>query len=224
MNRMNMWQRLGVVASILWIVGSLFWENHVYQERYDAAISASVREHENFCHEKYGLDGLRCYIQGVNFPEIRKPSRIRPEFWFNAFAPIFAGWLSAYPIIWTARCVLAGQKAGQKSTPRVLVFDYESILERAISKLESNNPHAREEIYARARSALSSTEFVDDNQRKTNMSKLEQAIRLVEKRSPRPIPAKGSTTLLFVTILFPGLWVMDFTSMSIYWVAPPRNL
>ena len=105
MSRLNMWQRLGIVASILWVIGSGVWENHVYQQRHSAAVEQFIRA----CKQGYPeLSATECYVRGL--AEVREPNMIRHEFWFNAFVPIFLGWLSAYPLIWVTRWVLAGRQ------------------------------------------------------------------------------------------------------------------
>jgi hypothetical protein len=104
------------------------------------------------------------------------------------------------------------------------VSDYQSLLERAISRLEWNHTEAREELYERARLALRSAQFASDKQRKDNASRLEQAIRIVELRSPKRFDPKASTYLLLISILFlPQLWTIDFTCMSLYWIGRPRK-
>jgi hypothetical protein len=50
---------------------------------------------------------------------------------------------------------------------------------------------------------------------------LEEAIRKVEEESSvRPIQTKASTALLVASILLlPAVWIIDPTSISLYWVA-----
>ncbi len=119
----------------------------------------------------------------------------------------------------------------QGGAQNVTISDYKVIIKRAISQLSSDRPDTRAAIYARARTALLSIEFVSDDRLKQNSSNLEDAISMIENEysdivdNPRlSVAKKGSTALLAFTILaLPGLWIIDFTSMSIYWVARPRK-
>ena len=99
-----MWQRLGVIASVLWIFGAVIWEDRIYERRHAAAFNSAIRA----CQERTGRTAINCYIAGED--EVEDPPRIRTQFWSNALLPILFGWLLAYPLIWIVRWVLAGRE------------------------------------------------------------------------------------------------------------------
>jgi hypothetical protein len=104
-----------------------------------------------------------------------------------------------------------------------LPHEYYVIINRAVSKLSPNSTAARQRVYDHARNALQSQLLNHDpSVIERERGALEGAIRNVEtiadlrdkeKLGPR------STGLLVASIWLPGLWAMDFTSMSLYWVA-----
>jgi hypothetical protein len=99
--------------------------------------------------------------------------------------------------------------------------EYYPLIFRAVSRLPSNDRPARQEVYDRARAALAA-QPLPAKRIKREMRALEADIRSVEK-SPHVIPgARGSTTLLVVSVFFfKILWVLDPTSMSLHWVIRP---
>jgi hypothetical protein len=97
--------------------------------------------------------------------------------------------------------------------------NYYPVIFHAVSRLPSNTPKARRELYAQARKALAAH---TDAKREHNA--LELAIRAVEK-SPKEIPGtRASTAYLILSIFFlKVLWISEPTSMSAYWVVRPWN-
>jgi hypothetical protein len=100
--------------------------------------------------------------------------------------------------------------------------DYYPLIFEAVLKLPSNTRKARLELYDHARKTLAA-QPMPAAEIKRELRALEFAIRAVEK-SPLEISGRrGSTAWLVVSMFFPVLWVMDATSMSIYWVIRPWN-
>ncbi len=127
--------------------------------------------------------------------------------------------------------------------------DYYPVIARAISQLPSDTREARQTLYDRARMALAAQLKDGQHTSKSEAKRLalEIAIRRVEERasssqSPHAIPVipnvehapkkkfrqsvaisspfhRPTTTLLIISIFFPRLWIIDFTCMSLYWVA-----
>jgi hypothetical protein len=97
--------------------------------------------------------------------------------------------------------------------------NYYPVIFRAVSRLPSNTPKARRELYTQAREALAA-----HTNSKVEHNALEWAIRAVE-RSPKEIPGtRASTASLILSIFFlKVLWIADPTSMSAYWVVRPWN-
>lgn len=122
------------------------------------------------------------------------------------------------------------QAAPQPNDPAEPPSDYYALISRAVGKLPTNNRATRRELYRRARQLLHNQ--LRDHERsyaKREWHSLEKAISIVEKtqrhklkheaRSTQDLEAR-STPLLVVSIFFLAkLWVLDFTSMSLYWVA-----
>ena len=119
------------------------------------------------------------------------------------------------------------------SEPPPPAADYRPLLLRAISQLPENNPASRAKLYERAAVALTEhlrrktpkmldshiTNETEELRRTTR--ELEREISTAERKWQAS--TKGSTALLFVAALgFPVLWVLDFTSMSLYWIARPK--
>jgi serine/threonine protein kinase len=110
------------------------------------------------------------------------------------------------------------------TAPSTTIEEYQSVVGRAVSGLADNTPQARYEIYGRARAALVSSlsgQGVADADVGREQRRLEAAIQKVERASPKPprFQERASTALLLASLIFPGFWAQDFTSMSVYWVA-----
>lgn len=99
--------------------------------------------------------------------------------------------------------------------------NYYPTIFRAVSVLPNNTREARRQLYENAREILK-TQLAGEAARLTReRGALEYAIQKVEK-SPNEIPgARASTILLIASMWFGGLWMLDATSMSLYWVVRP---
>ena len=110
-----------------------------------------------------------------------------------------------------------------RSSSNRLPHDYYVIVNRAVRKLSRNSAAARQQVYDAARKALQN-QLLDHDPSiiERERGSLEAAIRNVETvadlRDKQKIEPR-STGLLLASVCFPGLWAMDFTSMSLYWVA-----
>lgn len=104
--RLNVWQRLGAVASVLWFIGGGFW-----QRSHDTKIAADgLTSVYHLCAEASpSADVEKCMDQARAFYTATLPG------WDNtavtAIVPILLGWLLAYIVVWTTRWVLAGRRA-----------------------------------------------------------------------------------------------------------------
>jgi hypothetical protein len=126
---------------------------------------------------------------------------------------------------WRARRTL------QSAAPSV---NYHAVIARAVSEWDYDTSlakQAREIIYKRAKLRVG-FELHAQNSPELDISQqlrlLDEAIKKVElaPRRRARIAQKGSTALLvFTAIVLPRIWAIDFTSMSIYWVARlPKDL
>jgi hypothetical protein len=153
-------------------------------------------------------------------------------FWSMLIVPI-GGPILFSMIVWT----VAGFRKFDEATPQSeppshpSTVDYYAFVSRAVSELSANTAEARETLYERARTALDAQLHRQDqpmssSQIANERTALELAIRRLEKdaqiRERQQIRElkKPSTALLIASVcFFPVLWMLDFTSMSLYWVA-----
>jgi hypothetical protein len=118
-----------------------------------------------------------------------------------------------------------------ESPPRSTA-DYHSVIARAVSGLADNTPAARQILYDRARMAVAAQLHgqdppISESHIARERLALEAAIRRIEEEAsprhttrPPKVHGPASTALLIASILFLRIfWVMDFTCMSLYWVA-----
>ena len=100
--RLNIWQRAGVVASVLWAVGGgLYQRSHDLNEAAKAAFAPC------------DMDKFTDVNAFRHCGEADYASLIKDE-WMNAavvaLAPILLAWLLAYVAIWVSRWVWAGRR------------------------------------------------------------------------------------------------------------------
>jgi hypothetical protein len=96
--------------------------------------------------------------------------------------------------------------------------DYYSIITQAVLKLPDNTVEARLKLYNHARATLARQLEQEPTRIKRERRALEKSIRQVEKSSQQTYEP-ASTGLLIASIwLAGGLWVLDCTVMSAYWV------
>jgi hypothetical protein len=116
----------------------------------------------------------------------------------------------------------SGGPSATHSSPQ----EYYALISRAIGKLPINDYHSRQELYRRARELLHNQlreherSYVKRERRSLDnaISIVEQKQRIEQKQRHQFDPR--STPLLVVSIFFLAkIWVLDFTSMSLYWVA-----
>jgi hypothetical protein len=106
-----MWQRLGVVFSVLWSLGAGLWQRSQDVDRAGQAMSAMYRACSAVRASKGDFNFAPCMVQANEvFQNFLSGS------WGNvaitALAPIIAGWLLVYLVILVVRWVLAGRSAG----------------------------------------------------------------------------------------------------------------
>jgi hypothetical protein len=100
--------------------------------------------------------------------------------------------------------------------------DYVPLIERAIAKLPEKTPPHRHAVYMKARALLKSQVGDDRAEREA----LEKAISIVERaNNTQPRSSDGGTVFLVLSLLFGGIgWLVDASSMSLFWVArPPKS-
>jgi hypothetical protein len=118
--RLNGWQRIGVVASVMWVVAGGWYEFHAIQQREDAEITARAKAADRRCRETEKMledlniksapkDCLGEDLRTVNRATEAVPSReSRWKVAAVAILPIPFGWLIAYALIAIGRWIAAG--------------------------------------------------------------------------------------------------------------------
>ena len=112
MRKLNMWQRLGIVLSLLWIIGGGLW-----QRTSDVSQASSMMQSQyQPCSETasqliYGTDAAneKCMSEALKTFNIYLEDSWAKVVFF-AIAPVLLAWLLAYAFLWTARWVLAGRR------------------------------------------------------------------------------------------------------------------
>jgi hypothetical protein len=108
-------------------------------------------------------------------------------------------------------------------TPSATTHNYYALISDAVSRLEDKSEEARQAIYAKARTVLADKlQGYGRRDTQREWKALEKAIRDVEEIYN---PTKAASTIsLIASILFlPMLWIMDASSMSLYWIASLRK-
>ena len=108
--RLNLWQRLGVVASVAWVLGAMTYEYVHYRTQYELAREASISGDIETCREQFGLGPTDCYLKGQIHSFEPPEMGVRRQFWYNAILPLLLGWLAVIPLSWIANWVLAGRR------------------------------------------------------------------------------------------------------------------
>ena len=112
MRSLNIWQRLGIVVSVLWLVGGGIW-----QRTYDVDRASTMMQSQYLpCSEAASQLGAGAQVANEKcMSEALKTFNIFLEgSWGNvavfAIGPILLAWLLAYLILRTVRWVLAGRQ------------------------------------------------------------------------------------------------------------------
>lgn len=106
MKRLNMWQRLGIVLSVLWVLGA-----GAYQWRKTARAGSEYALASVHLCERLAKPGAPANCWDEWMPSYKL---ITEYVWWEmaarAFIPLILAWLFAYLTLWTVRWVLAGRR------------------------------------------------------------------------------------------------------------------
>lgn len=110
MARLDLWQRLGVVLSILWIFGAGYWSRMIDIDQAREWKNLSYRK----CLERFpdgvAPDRKACILEAEKVSDLFLASS-----WENIaifiFGTLIAAWIAGYIVFRTTRWVLAGRNA-----------------------------------------------------------------------------------------------------------------
>jgi hypothetical protein len=101
--RLNGWQRIGIVLSILWIVGVLIYTWDSYRDmtarhdklHYSCLFSLDTKVTKETCDEVYDVSQM-------------VTASVSQEKLLRGLAPIPIAWLLVYIVVWTVRWIRRG--------------------------------------------------------------------------------------------------------------------
>jgi len=107
--RLNGWQRIGIVASVIWAIGAPFYLDQAAQQEASAVFSRNY----NLCRDNPSNSSDRCYDQAKRLEKDIVPRyRLLPPDTANvasvSLVPIVLGWLLAYALVYLVRWIWAG--------------------------------------------------------------------------------------------------------------------
>jgi hypothetical protein len=102
--RLNGWQRIGIVASVVWAIGAAFM---VRSEQSDRAIELYSSRHY-LCSSEAAPERAQQCRDGVLLEEVMDMTANWPDVAFVAFAPVAAAWLMAWLSLRVFRWIRAG--------------------------------------------------------------------------------------------------------------------
>jgi hypothetical protein len=155
---------------------------------------------------------------------------------------VFAHWIARPSLYWPwptfgvaisgltfclIRILRARRSSDDKFDAKSRTDAYYALISRAVSRLPINDGKTRQSVFGRARKALS--DHCSESELPRELVALEAAIQKIERRAPpervnlRSPLHRPTTTMLVISLFFPGLWMLDVTCVSLYWVARIPN-
>jgi hypothetical protein len=105
--RLNGWQRIGIVASVIWAIGAPIYMDHAAQREASDRFSESYES----CRAFPTIDPNRCFEQASRlYDNVQRYTFSTPETAVVAFVPIVLGWLGVYALVYLVRWIRAGFK------------------------------------------------------------------------------------------------------------------
>ncbi len=108
--RLGMWQRLSVVASVVWLIGGTLWFSNSEHNAWYKMAQASFQ----WCiSQSASTRGVNCSDQMMADFDKSPHSNIWVNSFWLALGLLVTGWIVAALIIFVGRWVLAGRRANQ---------------------------------------------------------------------------------------------------------------
>jgi hypothetical protein len=105
--RLNGWQRVGIVASVIWAIGAPIYMDSAAERDADEKFSWVYGS----CRDVPSNDRDRCYQRASRaYDSVPRYHFTSANGAFVALAPIPFGWLLAYALVYLARWIQAGFK------------------------------------------------------------------------------------------------------------------
>jgi hypothetical protein len=108
--RLNGWQRIGIVLSVVWAIGAAVYEINVINDRYYAAFGAAFRPVLNRCEDDPSKNGVNCAEVAGRAARAAVPTESSWNIAIAALAPIPFFWLIAYALVGLGRWITRGFK------------------------------------------------------------------------------------------------------------------
>jgi hypothetical protein len=109
--RVNGWQRIGIVASVIWAIGAPIYLDHAAQQEANERFSGTYR----LCRDVPSNDPDQCYQRASAASDsVPRYNLISASTAVFAFLSIGLGWLLAYALVYLGRWIRAGFKSSAK--------------------------------------------------------------------------------------------------------------
>lgn len=112
MHSLNLWHRLGIVTSLLWIAGAGTWQRNTDEQTANALSFSTYLDCKDRPLPKPTQGSGSVANKCANDMQ-KAHDLVMDDSWSRvtniAIVPIFLGWLLAYLVLWVAKWVLAGR-------------------------------------------------------------------------------------------------------------------
>jgi hypothetical protein len=103
--RLNGWQRIGIVASVIWAIGAPIYLDHSAEQKATEWFGASYE----LCRNNPSSDPNRCLeLASRQYDLVERYSLLSANGAVAALVPVGLGWLLAYALVYLVRWIRAG--------------------------------------------------------------------------------------------------------------------
>jgi hypothetical protein len=165
--------------------------------------------------------GYQLFVEFTRKPYLQ-PSNIAQLTWLLVVAPACLPLLFVV-VTWILNGFRKADETNEESEP---LPDYEALIRRAVGETPFANRRERKAVYRRARTALENNgKHLPARERAARWRKLGLAVRSAEadfaaqERARRKAEKASTALLLFTVFIIPGIWLLDVSSLALYWIA-----